>query len=278
MNLGSNTMNATDIVGALMQNVLAGSSQHRIEHALSDRGLGQSGGTLAQLFSGATSGAGTGAGGMLGGLAEKVKSLFGGAGSAGQGGNPLAVGGLGALVGALLGGGGSAARGALGGGAMALLGSLALEALQGLSRQPAGSAPAALPSELPLGLRGPANSAEESALESKAMVILKAMINAAKADGQIDDAEMQRILGKLEEAGADAEAREFVQAEMRRPFDSYGLPEVADPQTAVEVYAASVLAIEVDTPAEREYLHRLAQGLGLEEGTVQRLHATLGVA
>jgi uncharacterized membrane protein YebE (DUF533 family) len=161
---------------------------------------------------------------------------------------------------------------------MALLGSLALEALQGLGRQPAGSAPAARLDELPLGLRAPANAAEESAMESKAMVILKAMINAAKADGQIDDAEMQRILGKLEGAGADAEAREFVQVEMRRPFDSHGLPEVSDAQTAVEVYAASVLAIAVDTPAEREYLRRLAQSLGLEEGIVQRLHATLGVA
>jgi len=271
-------MNAKDMIGALMQNILAGSSQNRIAHAVSDRGLGQSGGVLAQLFSGATSGAGPAAGGMLGGLVERVKSLFGGAGPAGQSGQPLAVGGLGALVGSLLGGGSGAVRGALGGGAMALLGSLALEALQGQSRQPAGSAPAALPAELPLGLRTPANAAEESALESKAMVILKAMINAAKADGQIDDAERQRILGKLEEAGADAEAREFVQAELQRPFDSHGLAEGTDPQTAVEVYAASVLAIEVDTPAEREYLRRLAQGMGLEEGTVQRLHATLGVA
>jgi uncharacterized membrane protein YebE (DUF533 family) len=160
---------------------------------------------------------------------------------------------------------------------MALLGSLALEALQGLNRQPAGSAPAALPTELPLGLRAPTSTVEENELESKAIVILKAMINAAKADGQIDAAERQRILGKLEEAGVDAATREFVQADMRRPFDVNGLPEVPNPQTAVEVYAASLLAIEVDTPAERDYLRRLAQGLGLEAGTVQRLHAALGV-
>ena len=38
--------NAKDVVGALMQNVLTGSSQSRIEHALSDRGLGQPGGCL----------------------------------------------------------------------------------------------------------------------------------------------------------------------------------------------------------------------------------------
>ena len=52
-------------------------------------------------------------------------------------------------------------------------------------------------------MRSPVNAEEESALESKAMLILKAMINAAKADGQIDETEMQRILGKLEKAGAE---------------------------------------------------------------------------
>jgi hypothetical protein len=60
--------NATDMVGALMQNVLTGSSQSRIEHALSDRGLGQPGGVLTQLLGGATGGSGTGVGGMLGSL------------------------------------------------------------------------------------------------------------------------------------------------------------------------------------------------------------------
>ena len=110
------------------------------------------------------------------------------------------------------------------------------------------------------------------------MVILQAMINAAKADGQIDAAEQQRILGKLEEAGANAAVQEFVRAEMARPLDLQALlREVPNPQMAAEVYAASLLAIEVDTPAERDYLPQLAQGLGLDEGAVQRLHLTLGV-
>jgi uncharacterized membrane protein YebE (DUF533 family) len=272
--------NAKDLVGTLMQNVLTDSSQSRIENALGDRGLGQPGGALAQLFGGAPGGsAGTGAGGMLGGLADRVKSMFSGAGPAGRSGNPLAVGGLGALAGALLGGGKGAARGAVGGGAMALLGSLAMAAVQSLSGQSASSASAAQPAELPLGLRTPANEAEESELESLAMVILKAMITAAKADGQIDDAERQRILGKLEESGADAEAREFVHAEMQRPLDIDALVrEVPNPQTAAQVYAASLLAIKVDTPAERDYLSRLAQRLGLDAEIVQRLHTTLGVA
>src|SRR4029450_7900816 len=89
--------NAKDVVGALMQNVLAGSSQNRIEHALSDRGMGQPGGVLAQLLGGATSGSGTGAGSMLGSLADMAKSMFSRACPAGGGGNPLAVGGGGGV-------------------------------------------------------------------------------------------------------------------------------------------------------------------------------------
>ena len=159
-------LNAKELVGTLMQNVLTDSSRSRIEHALGDRGLGQPGGWLAQLFGGASGGAGTGAGGMLGGLADMVKSMAGGTGPADRSSNPLAVGGLGALAGALLGGGRGAARGALGGGAMALLGSLAMAAVQGLSGQSARSASAAQPAELPLGLRTPSNEAEERELVS----------------------------------------------------------------------------------------------------------------
>ena len=161
---------------------------------------------------------------------------------------------------------------------MALLGSLALEALRGLGHSSTDDASAAGPADLPVGRRTPANTAEESALESKAVVILQAMITAAKADGQIDTAERQRMLGKLQEAGADAAVQECVRAEMARPLDLQALlREVPSPQMAAAVYAASLLAIEVDTPAERDYLHQLAQGLGLDEGAVQRLHLTLGV-
>ena len=244
-------LNMQDLVGTLMHGVLTGSSPGRIEHALSGRGLSRPGGVFEQVLGSATSSTGTGTGGLLSGLS--------------------------ALASALVGGGRSATKEALGGGAMALLGSLALEALRGL-RYPStddGSAP--MPADLPLGLRPPANMGEESELESKARVILQAMINAAKADGQIDAAEQQRILSKLEEADAAPTVQEFARAEMGRPLDLKALlREVPNPQMAAEVYAASLLAIEVDTPAERNYLHQLAQGLGLDEGAVQRLHLTLG--
>jgi len=138
-------LNTQNLVGTLMQGVLAGSSQGRIEHALSGRGLSRPGGVFEQVLGGATSGTGTGS--LLSGLAEMAKSMFGGAGQGGRSDNLLAIGGLGALAGALLGGGGSATKGALGGGAMALLGSLALEALRGLRHQSTDDVSATVPTD-----------------------------------------------------------------------------------------------------------------------------------
>ena len=93
-------LNMQDLVGTLMQSVLADSSQGRIEHALGGRGLSRPGGVFEQILGGATSGTGTD--GLLSGLAEMAKSMFGSVEQGVRNGNPLAMGGLGALAGAVL--------------------------------------------------------------------------------------------------------------------------------------------------------------------------------
>src|SRR5690606_8113815 len=101
-----------------------------------------------------------------------------------------------------------------GGNAMALLGGLAFAALRGSET----AAPAARSAEVPQE-----HAADPEDPEQSATLILAAMINAAKADGQIDQEELQRIVGKLRETGADAEALDFVMAELRKPADLDGL-------------------------------------------------------
>jgi uncharacterized membrane protein YebE (DUF533 family) len=266
--------NARDLLGQIMQTAMTDTTAHRMRHALGPSALGRADGPLAQILG--QSGQGAGVGGTLGGLAGMAESMLGDAGRSVQRGDPLAVGGLGALAGALLGGGGGAVKGALGGGVLALLGGLAMSALS--NRQAGTAAPGAeqVGREAPLGLREPRDAAEEEELERRAQLVLRAMISAAKADGQIDQREVQRIVGKLEEGSASDEARAFVLEEMQRPADLDRLiAEVGTPEVAVEVYAASLLAIEVDTPAEREYLRSLAQGLN--PVTVRRVHQALDV-
>ncbi len=266
----------SDLVGVLMQGGLTQSGNNRVGNALGQGGLGQSGGLLEQMLGGGAGGGG-GGGGLMGGLMDAAKDMLGGQGQSSSGGNALATGGLGALAGALFGGGSGAAKGALGGGAMAMLAGLAFQAFKNMNQQPQGvqSFSSASP---PLGLRAPANAQEEEQMESQASVIVRGMLNAAKADGQIDNEELEKIANRLKEANADQDTVKWVQDELNRPADLDGLVnDIPDQATAAQVYLASLFAIEVDTQAEINYLQQLAHRTGLDINMVRQLHAMVGI-
>lgn len=276
--------NLSDVVGMMMKGGMSRSSSSRLDHAF--RTGGSSGGGLGGLLEGMSGGGGGGLGDLLGGLAGggtaggglgSMGGMLGGIlGEAGQmlGGNKnLALGGLGALAGAVLGGGkgGDSMKKALGAGAMALLGALAFKALKQSRTAPNPS--------VPLGLREPETDIENRELETNAGLVLKSMMSAAKADGQIDQQEIQRIVGQLQSDGLDEETRQYLMAEMQKPLDLEGLCASAAGQQelAAQLYAAALLAIEVDTQAEQNYMRRLADGLGLTPGTAHRLQMMVGM-
>lgn len=66
---------------------------------------------------------------------------------------------------------------------------------------------------------------------------------------------------------------------MRKPIDTDSLIDAAASQPALgaQLYAASLLAIEVDTPEERTYMKRLAERLGLNPDTVAVLEQAIGM-
>jgi uncharacterized membrane protein YebE (DUF533 family) len=169
-----------------------------------------------------------------------------------------------------MGGGGKSVGGALGGGAMALLGAIAFKALQGSGQSK---------ERVPLGLREPQTENDQRELEQNSEIVLKAMINAAKSDGQISEEEIQRLSGKLQEAGADAEDQRYLITQMQKPMDTGEIISAAQgsPELAAEIYAASLMAIEVDTEAERTYLTNLAEGLGLTPETTRRIEQMVGL-
>ena len=264
--------NMSDLLGAFMQSNMTQSTNQRMKNALSAGGKAPDS-LLTELF-----------GSSSGGLDDALSKVIGGGGGIGSilgnvledagravGGNRnLAVGGIGALAGALLGGGRRSFGGALGGGVMALLGAMAFSALKESGQQDV---------EVPLGLQEAKTPAEQESLEREAALILQAMINAAKADGQVDQAEVDRITGRLGEMGIDKDSQEFLIAEMRKPMDTDALVNAAAgrPGLAAQLYAASLLAIEVDTAAERDYLNRFGARLGLKPETVSALENTIGM-
>jgi uncharacterized membrane protein YebE (DUF533 family) len=265
-------MSFGDILGQMLQDGLGGQTQTRERLSNTAQNLGQGGGALDQIFGqfqGALGRAGVDTGGMsqaAGGFAEKAqdflrKDQVGGLSGA-------QIGGIGALAGALLGGGlGGAARG----GAMAVLGTLAVGALrraQARAEAGGGDAGASVPTAEVEALTGPETE----------KLLVRAMISAAKADGQIDQAEMEKVIGRISGGSVTPEEKQFVLDEMQAPLDVQALAAGArTPEQAAEVYAASLLAIDIDSDRERQYLTQLAQALRLDTATQQELHRLTGV-
>jgi len=103
------------------------------------------------------------------------------------------------------------------------------------------------------------------------------MIAAAKADGKIDADEKARIFERLNSLNLDSDSKAFVFDELSAPLDINAVVAGADtPEHAAEIYAASLVAIEADTAAERAYLQMLAARLELDEAFVTEVHAAVG--
>lgn len=112
-----------------------------------------------------------------------------------------------------------------------------------------------------------AKALQAPATEQASIAILRAMIAAAKSDGHIDAAEQKTIFDKLDALNLDTESKAFVIDELRKPLDIAAVIAAAtSPELAIEIYTASVLAIDPDDPKELAYLAELASGLKLDPG------------
>lgn len=200
------------------------------------------GSVLGSLLGGGKSGSSSagGLGGMLGGL------LGGGSGA-----------GMADMLGGLLGGGGKSSAGGLGD----LLGA----AMKQVGKAPQGMGLADLP----------ANIEPEQANE-QATLMIRAMANAAKADGQVDKIERKHLIDKLGEE-ITAEEVEFLQQELSAPLDVDAFVASVPRGMEKQVYLASLMAIDLDTNPEAQYLDKLAKGLGVDAATVNQIHDQLQV-
>lgn len=105
--------------------------------------------------------------------------------------------------------------------------------------------------------------------EENARLMIRAMIQAAKADGEIDADERAKIMDHLKDASDEEIA--FVEAELSAPVDVTSLASAAGDSAKAQVYAAARMAIRVDNPQENAYLNQLATALGLDAATRARL-------
>jgi len=223
---------------------------------------GGAGGGLGGLLGGLTGGAGGGGlGGLLGGQQGGQQQ--------GQAGGGLA-GGLGGLLSGQQQGGQQQTGGAAGG-----LGGL----LESLGGPQAGQQAPQQPQQGGFGdLFNNALAGQEPqpdpAAEQQAEVMLRAMLMAARADGQIDAAEQEKITGNLGEIGE--EEANFIRNEMANPTSLEAFIPTIPAGMEQQVYLMSLLAIDLDTQEEAQYLDKLAKSLNIDQATSNAIHAKLG--
>ena len=118
--------------------------------------------------------------------------------------------------------------------------------------------------------------ADDTAGNPEAVILIQAMIAAANADGVIDQAERDNILNRLQAVDLSPEEHAFVVQELLSPADLETIVgNVNRPELARQVYTVSLMAIEVDTEKERQYMSTLASRLGLDESTVEQIRLNL---
>lgn len=195
----------------------------------------------------------------------------------------------GGLAGLLLGGksGRKLAGGALKVGGAALVGGLAYKAYQDYQ---AGKAPGSTPpSNPPAPAAGGSGAAplpiedasgtgfmpsDADAQEKLSQSLIAAMIGAAKADGHVTEDERQRIGQALSKLTIEGDQRTFIEEELAKPLDVGAIASMATTEEhRVEIYAASLIAVDPEGAAEKGYLAMLAARLGLDPKLVEHLHA-----
>lgn len=110
--------------------------------------------------------------------------------------------------------------------------------------------------------------------DEQAQVLVRAMVSAAKADGQIDRSEQQSILERL--GDSSPQATQFLRDEFNKPLDVRELAWSVPIGMEQQVYMASLIAIDLDTVREASYLNELAHGLRIPQDVREQIHQRLG--
>jgi len=191
-------------------------------------------------------------GGGLGSLLEQLSTAAGAGGGSGSGATASApTGGLDALIS----GPGAAARGAIN--KAPVEGSFAEVINQSFQRS------------------GEPKISPTLQQDAVAGLMLSAMLQAAKCDGRIDEGEKGKILAALGDASRDDIA--FVNRELSSPVDVQALVDRVPKGLENQIYAVSVLGIDLDSQKEAEYLAELGSALGIGSSEINAIHAKLGV-
>ncbi len=114
------------------------------------------------------------------------------------------------------------------------------------------------------------SSTDSFTQNDEALVLVRAMINAAKADGSISQQEQQAIIERI--ANPTQETIDFLRQEFSSPVNVRDFAWSVPLGMEQQVYTLSLASIELDTNPEASYLRDLAHGLRLDPEFCNDLH------
>ncbi len=106
--------------------------------------------------------------------------------------------------------------------------------------------------------------------DEKAVLMIRAILNAAKSDGEISSDEQQQILKTV--GDRSPEAIDFLNREIAEPLNvrefAWSVPIGMEEQ----IYTLSAVSIRFDTENEADYLTQLAHGLRIPRKALNEIH------
>ena len=108
----------------------------------------------------------------------------------------------------------------------------------------------------------------------RAVLLIRAMVNAAKADGKIDETEQHKIIEKL--GNTSRENIDFLRKEFAAPLNVQEFVQSVPIGMEQQVYTLSLIAIDLDEGEEASYLMQLANGLRIPVEVREQIHQRLG--
>lgn len=152
-------------------------------------------------------------------------------------------------------------------GGAALLGGMAFKAFQNWQGHKPGDAATATPHQQPVdpaSFHQRAISQQDNPGINAELVLVKAMVAAAKADGHVDPDEQQKIFKAVETTSLSASEKGLIFEFLQKYIPIFEITDgINTIEMKAEIYLASCLVITPDHPAERTHLDNLAMALQL---------------
>jgi len=121
----------------------------------------------------------------------------------------------------------------------------------------------------------PQTRAPQISQSDQSEVYIRAMIQAGLADGRLDEQEQQAIVQKVGNMGQ--QEQNFIRAEMAKGLDVAGFIQTVPRGIEEEVYAVSLMAIQLDNRNEARHLDAVAKGLRITQEQSNAIHDRFGV-